>query len=177
MIAVRRGKPTDVTEGLRLLDEAVAWLVSQGRTGQWGTDPFSSTEARIERMTAEFTENDVWLAELDGQVVGAMLLGDKPMPYVSAIDEPEIYLHLLVTDRTRSGSGIGQALVNKAVEEAQLQEIGIVRVDCYAGDDRKLVAQYERMGFTPTEPFEVDVRGTMWPGQVLAIRIPSPTKA
>ncbi len=168
---VRRGTPTDVTEGLRLLDEAVAWLVSQGRTGQWGSDPFSSTEARIERMTQEFTENDVWLAEIDGEVVGAMLLGTSPMPYVNPVDEPEIYLHLLVTDRSRSGSGIGQALVDQAVAEAAARGIDLVRVDCYAGDDRKLVAQYERMGFTPTEPFVVDVRGTDWHGQVLQIRV------
>jgi hypothetical protein len=44
----------------------------------------------------------------------------------------------------------------------------LLRVDCYAGDDRKLVAYYEGNGFTPTEPFTVEGR---WPGQVLARRL------
>ena len=136
-----------------------------------GADPFSSTEQRIERMTQEFTDNDVWLAEIDGQVVGAMLLGTAPMPYVNPVEEPEIYLHLLVTDRTRSGSGIGQALVDQAIADAFERGIDLIRVDCYAGDDRKLVAQYERMGFIPTESFVVDVHGIDWHGQVLAIRV------
>ncbi|MGI5239588.1 hypothetical protein [Dactylosporangium sp. CA-139066] len=42
----------------------------------------------------------------------------------------------------------------------------LLRVDCYAGDDRALVAWYERQGLTPSETFTA---GT-WPGQVLEQR-------
>jgi GNAT superfamily N-acetyltransferase len=171
MITVRAGSPEDVSHGLRLLDDAVVWLATQGRTGQWGSDPLSQIPEFVSRMNGEFEHNDVWLAEIDGSVVGVMLLGREPMPYVAPVDEPELYLRLLVTDRTRIGSGIGQALVDRAVAEARSRGIDLVRVDCYAGDDRKLVSAYERMGFTPTEPFSVKSRGADWPGQVLAIRL------
>jgi GNAT superfamily N-acetyltransferase len=96
-----------------------------------------------------------------------MLLGEKPMPYVEAADEPELYLHLLITSRRHMGHGIGQELVEHARSVASERSIELIRVDCYAGDDRKLVAAYERLGFAPTEPFTVKD----WPGQVLAMRV------
>jgi hypothetical protein len=45
-------------------------------------------------------------------------------------------------------------------------------VDCYAGDDRKLVAYYEANGFTSTEAYTVGEHA--WPGQVLARRVRPP---
>ena len=167
MITIRSGNLDDFAGVMRLMDEAVAWLVAQGRTGQWGSEPMSSSDARIDRMRAEVEHNDLWIAEIDGAPVGAMLLGTEPMPYVAAVNEPELYLHLLVTSALHRGSGIGQALVDKARSVATERGIDLIRVDCYAGDDRKLVAAYERMGFVPAEQFLVK----QWPGQVLAMRI------
>jgi len=43
--------------------------------------------------------------------------------------------------------------------------------DCYAGDSRRLVRQYLRLGFTPTETFEVEQPNGTWPGQILEIRV------
>ena len=52
-------------------------------------------------------------------------------------------------------------------EEAAAKGVDLIRVDCYAGDDRKLVAAYERLGFTPAFTFQVKE----WPGQVLTMRL------
>ncbi|WP_258563535.1 acyltransferase domain-containing protein, partial [Streptomyces phytophilus] len=38
---IRTGGPADAPAVLALLDAAVAWLTAQGRTEQWGTEPFS----------------------------------------------------------------------------------------------------------------------------------------
>lgn len=167
MISVRPGTIDDFDAVLAMMDEAIAWLVSQGRTGQWGSEPFSASLARVEHMRREVEDNDLWLAESDGEAVGAMLLGERPMPYVAAVDERELYLHLLVTSRRHAGRGVGQALIDRARVVAIERGIDLIRVDCYAGDDRKLVRAYERMGFEPTEPFLVKE----WPGQVLAMRV------
>ncbi|WP_049576661.1 GNAT family N-acetyltransferase, partial [Streptomyces sp. SBT349] len=95
-------------------------------------------------------------------------------PYVAPADEPEAYVHLLVTDRRFAGRGVGGALLAHAVAETRRQGIGLLRVDCYAGDDGRLVAYYRGQGFTPTERFTA--RGD-WPGQVLARRIaPEPVR-
>jgi GNAT superfamily N-acetyltransferase len=164
---IRRGTDADFTETMRLMDEAIAWLAGQGRTGQWGSDPWSTNERIAGRLREEWDGNDPWVAEIDGRVVGAMLLGSGPLPYIDPIEEPEVYLHLLVTDRSRKGSGIGAALVAKAKEEAAARGVDLIRVDCYGGDDRKLVSAYERMGFTPIRDFKVGE----WPGQLLGLRL------
>jgi hypothetical protein len=43
---IREGTPADAGAVLALFDEAVRWLVARGQTGQWGTEPFSSVDAR-----------------------------------------------------------------------------------------------------------------------------------
>lgn len=167
MITVRAGSLADLDIVIALMDEAVAWLAGQGRTGQWGAEPFSASDKRVAHMRSEVETNDLWVAEIDGAPVGAMLLGEEPMPYIEPVDERELYLHLLVASRRHRGAGIGQALVDQARVVAAERGIDLIRVDCYGGDARKLVAAYERLGFTPTEPFTV----REWPGQVLAMRL------
>jgi GNAT superfamily N-acetyltransferase len=87
------------------------------------------------------------------------------------VDERELYVRNLVTDRTHKGSGIGAALIADALDEARRRGIGLLRVDCYGGADRKLVGQYRALGFTETEAFEVEQPNGVWVGQVLEIRL------
>ncbi|MFF7995859.1 GNAT family N-acetyltransferase [Kitasatospora xanthocidica] len=170
---IRTGGPEDVPDILALLDGAVAWLAGQGRTGQWGDQPFSTTPARVEHI--EQYGRQPFLIRLavdaEGRTVGSCVLSEECGAYVPAVAERELYVRNLVTDRTRRGSGIGAALIADAVEEARRRGIGLLRVDCYGGADRKLVAQYRALGFTETEAFEVEQPNGAWPGQVLAIRL------
>ncbi|HRA48939.1 MAG TPA: GNAT family N-acetyltransferase [Thermomicrobiales bacterium] len=166
-ITVRTGSLADFDAVLALMDDAVAWLVGQERTGQWGREPMSGTEKRRSHFREEITANDLWMAEVAREPVGAMLLGTTRMPYIDPVNEPEIYIHLLVSSSAHRGAGIGRALVQKAISEAEAMRVGLLRVDCYAGDDQKLVSQYERLGFTRVAPFTVGE----WPGMLLAMRI------
>lgn len=170
---IRNGSPADAPAIIALLDGAVAWLVSQGRTGQWGDQPFSSRPTAVARIEQYAAELLVRMAVDDsGRVVGSCLLAEQAPANVTPADGPELYIRYLVTDRTASGTGIGAALVADALAETRRRGLPTLRVDCYAGDDRRLVAQYERLGFTPTEPFEVEqADGSRWPGQLLEIRL------
>src|SRR3954468_23491776 len=96
-IHLRTGSVADLDHVMRLMDDAVAWLVTQDRPGQWGTEPLSTRQTSVDRMRSEIESNDLWLAETGGQVVGAMSRGHKPMENVEAGGETELYLHLLVT--------------------------------------------------------------------------------
>ncbi|MEV6206550.1 GNAT family N-acetyltransferase [Kitasatospora sp. NPDC051914] len=169
---IRTGGPEDAADTLALLDAAVAWLAARGRTGQWGDRPWTSRPAAVERVHRYAGDHLLRAAEdADGRTVGVCVLAEEAPEYATAAGERELYVRLLVTDRGRAGSGIGAALVADAVEEARRRGIGLLRVDCYAGDDGKLVAQYERLGFTPTDAFEAVRPGGPWPGQILAIRV------
>jgi GNAT superfamily N-acetyltransferase len=77
------------------------------------------------------------------------------MPYVPPIDEPELYVRLLIASRRRKGERIGSGLVQRAREEAARRGIDLLRVDCYASDDEALIRYYESQGFTRTQRIEV----------------------
>ncbi|MFI6447969.1 GNAT family N-acetyltransferase [Kitasatospora sp. NPDC050543] len=169
---IRTGGPDDAADIIALLDSAIAWLASLGRTGQWGDRPWSSRPAAVEHIHGYTRDFLVRLAEdAGGRTVGCCVLAEVAPDYVTAAPERELYVRNLVTDRSRSGSGIGAALIADAVEEARRRGIGLLRVDCYAGDDRRLVGRYRALGFTETNAFEVQQPSGPWPGQVLEIRV------
>jgi predicted N-acetyltransferase YhbS len=77
------------------------------------------------------------------------------MPYVPAKDEPERYLKLLIASPAHRGEQIGHRLIERARDLVLAAGIGLLRVDCWSGGDRRLVAYYTSEGFTPTEEIEV----------------------
>ncbi|MFJ6650553.1 GNAT family N-acetyltransferase [Streptomyces sp. NPDC091290] len=168
---IRDGGRADLDAVLSLLDGAVAWLEAQGRTGQWGSVPFSSDIARREQITEFLDRHVVRIAELDGLAVGVCTLAEEPPGYVAPARERELYMHLLVTAREVRGMGVGAMLCTDALAQARRREIGLLRVDCYAGDDRALVRHYEHLGFIAFTSFSVEREGLApWPGQVFEMR-------
>ncbi|MFV2126410.1 GNAT family N-acetyltransferase [Micromonospora sp. LOL_013] len=171
----RAGAQADVPAVLALLDDAVRWLAEHGRTGQWGTEPQSTDPRRIATVTGWAKESGLVLACVpvgDGgeRVVGALAVGTA-RSYAPPVNEPELYVNLLVTDRSWAGRGVGQALLDRARTLAVERGATLLRVDCYAGGDRALVRYYERAGFTAAEPFTIDQPDGPWPGQILSQRI------
>ncbi|MFJ8107420.1 GNAT family N-acetyltransferase [Streptomyces sp. NPDC096132] len=170
-ITIRNGGPDDVPAILGMLDSCVEWLVGQGRTGQWGIEPLSGKPKTVESVARYAREGEVYIAEIDAVPVGALTLTDGPGPYLAHLrppGEPERYIHWLASDRRFKGHGVGSALLAHAADETRSAGVALLRVDCYAGDDRKLVAFYEANGFVPTEAYTA--QGD-WPGQVLARRV------
>ncbi|GFF51963.1 hypothetical protein IFM46972_09424 [Aspergillus udagawae] len=192
-IAIIQGTVDAVPAVLRLLDTAVKWLVSCDRIGQWGATPFSENPQRAERLR-EFatTGHGLWLAikvtddspmlgqnrlsnldpqamngEAPGIIIGALAIGDR-MPYVPPVSEPELYVRLLVTDRRWAGNKIGKRLLEHARDLANRAGVSLLRVDCYAGGDGKLIQYYESQGFKRSE--SLNLEGD-WPCQVLAQRL------
>lgn len=145
---LRRGSEADLDTVMALLDEAVAWLAAQGRADQWGSEPWSG-QPNIVAFTRKFVvEDDLWIPEIDGEPVGALIVSESPMPYTPPVEERELYIKLLVTSRRHRGLGIGKQLIDHARAIARERSIALVRVDCYSGPDEKLVRFYESAGFT-----------------------------
>ncbi|MEV0442576.1 GNAT family N-acetyltransferase [Streptomyces spectabilis] len=168
-IRVRVGTAADVPVFLDLLDSAAEWLVSRGYTKQWGTEPLSTRPRLVELVEKYVAEGTPWIAEVDGEPAGMLLLTERPTDYVAAVDEPERYVHYLATGRRFAGLGVGRTLLAHAVAETRAQGVSLLRVDCYAGNGGKLVAYYESNGFVRTETFTA--KDGTWPGQVLAMRV------
>jgi GNAT superfamily N-acetyltransferase len=164
---IRGGGPDDAPLLLAMLDGAVAWLAANGRTGQWGSEPWSRDPNRVERITGIARDDEIRVAEVDGRPAGAMAVSPRPPRYIDPIEEPELYITLLVTDRAFAGHGVGSALIARARDEARASGAGLLRVDCYAGDDGRLVQYYRRNGFEPVARFTVGD----WPGQLLSQQV------
>ena len=168
-ITIRTGGPDETPLILAMLDSSVEWLVAQGRTGQWGTEPWSANPKAVEVVRRYAESGTVYFAEMDGIPAATLTLSDAPGSYLEPAGEPERYIHLLASDRRFKGLGAGAALLAPAAEVTRRAGVSLLRVDCYAGDDGKLVAFYEKNGFVGTEAF---THGPdEWPGQVLAQRV------
>ncbi|MCC5479953.1 GNAT family N-acetyltransferase [Streptomyces sp. NPDC059680] len=172
-ITIREGGPDDIPVILAMLDSSVEWLVSQGRTGQWGSKPLSENLKVAESVAGYMDQGSAYIAEVDGVPAATLTLSDAPGDYLAHLPppgEPERYIHWLASDRRFKGHGAGAALLAHAAEVARRAGVRLLRVDCYAGGDRKLVAFYEANGFVPTQTYTAGERND-WPGQVLARRV------
>jgi GNAT superfamily N-acetyltransferase len=167
---IRRAGRDDVPAVLALLDGATEWLVARGRTDQWGTRPHSTSPRRVAQITGFADDGGLWVGETDGRVVGAVAVGTA-LAHIPPVDEPELYVRLLVSERASAGQNIGGILLDHARKLAREAGVGLLRVDCFAGGDGALVRYYERQGFTRTEPFTEVSGSAEWRGQVLAQRL------
>jgi GNAT superfamily N-acetyltransferase len=166
-VRIRQGGVADVPVIMEMLDGAVAWLAANGRSDQWGDRPWSENPQQVAAITDRVRTGTAWIAEIEEAPAGAMTVSPEAPRHVPAADEPELYITWLVTARPFTGRGVGAALIAHACEEARRLGIGLLRVDCYAGNDGRLVDYYRGNGFTAAETFTV---GT-WPGQVLFRRV------
>jgi GNAT superfamily N-acetyltransferase len=164
---IRAGDLDDAPAVIGMFDEAVEWMVARGNTKQWGTEPFSARPDRMAGVRVIIREGQLWVAEEDGEPVGALIVSDHPMSYVEPVDEPELYVSLLLVSRRHAGKRIGARLLDFARERARQSGVSLLRVDCYAGGTGDLVRYYERNGFTATERLTVGD----WPGQLLEQRV------
>ena len=166
---VRTGSAADAPVVLGLFDDAVRWMVARGATEQWGSEPFSTHPGRVAAVERWAAGGGLRICERDGTPVAALVVGEAP-DYVPAATEPELYVVVLVAARSMAAArGAGRVLLGVAEDEARAARLGLLRVDCFAGNDGALVRYYESAGFTPTTPFTVG----SWPGQVLERRLTS----
>jgi hypothetical protein len=164
MTTIRVGSVADLDAVLALFDGAVEWLVAQGRTGQWGDQPWSASDAKRARIRDMIAGSELLVLDQDGAVVAALAHGATAHAYAPAVDEPEDYVLLLVSHPAARGAG--RRLLDESWVRVRAAGGRLQRVDCYGGDDGRLVRWYESAGFTRTDPFDVDG----WPGQLLERR-------
>ena len=164
-LRIRPGDATDAPTVVTLADEAVAWLVERGHTGQWGATPFSERPGIRERVQSARIGGGLHIAERDGAPVGVLVVGPAPT-YVPPASLPDLYIILLLSSRRLAGHGIGHALVIRAIELGYERNAEILRVDCWAHAPG-LVRWYEKEGFERSGRFELNG----WQGQIFTMQL------
>ncbi len=161
---VRGGHPEDWEILLALFDEAVLWLTARGLGGQWGEKPWSGDPVKAAAVKEMANAEGLWVCEMSGDPVGALIVQATPPPYVPTSSVRELYVGLLLVSRAHAGEGVGSVLLEHARDLGRRQGAAQLRVDCWAGGDGQLSRYYQKQGFSPDQV--VSVEG--WPAQVLS---------
>ncbi|KJZ76020.1 hypothetical protein HIM_04476 [Hirsutella minnesotensis 3608] len=112
--------------------------------------------------------------------VAGMVLQGRSSEYVRGLvpenddGDPFVYLLYLLSDRRTGelGKGAGAALIAHARDETRKLGFGRLCVDCWRGNDSKLVQYYEQQGFKVLGHFDAEEKGACsWQGTVLEMRL------
>jgi len=124
-----------------ILLEAVAWMDGIGQP-LWGED-----EVRWPRLNRNFEASDFYVAHVAGVHAGCMALVDSDEVVWPGIASGEsLFIHKLAVTRRAAGTGVSEALIERAKEICRECGIPALRLDCAQGRP-KLYAFYERCGF------------------------------
>ncbi|MBF9068053.1 GNAT family N-acetyltransferase [Streptacidiphilus fuscans] len=172
-LRIRLAGPEDATGVLAMMDGIMDWLLSLGRTAQWGTTYWSAVPARVNLITDRIARRELRVAETEGgEIAGILSVSETPGAYIRPAEEPELFINLLATSREFKGQNVGGLLIATAKEEARRRGHGLMRVDCFAGDDGRLKRWYASQGFKEVEPFTVQREtGPDWPGMLFAMHV------
>ncbi len=101
-------------------------------------------ELRDARLRA--AEAEVWVADEEGEILGAVAFCPDGSPYQELAQEREAEFRMLVVNPSARGRGVGEALVRQCISRArELGYAGLVLSTMPGMDDARRV--YERLGF------------------------------
>ncbi|MDF7814267.1 GNAT family N-acetyltransferase [Hymenobacter sp. YC55] len=124
---LRRATATDLPAIIALVRRVVP-LMNEAGNYQWSAD--YPNEAVFQN---DITQQQLWVAELAGQLVGiAALTRDQDEEYSQAdwdVTEPALVTHRLAVDPAAQGQGVAVALLQQAETLAAEQGLKVLRVD------------------------------------------------
>jgi protein-tyrosine phosphatase len=142
-LSFRRADDTDLSELVRLRDDAARWQLAH-RIDQWKPD-----ELGEEHFRARLREGEIWIATLGphGPTAGAWeLWWDDPAAW--GTQPPTAgYVHRLMTDRRTAPPGTGRRMLTEAEHRIAAGGRTLCRLDCLASNPR-LREYYEAAGYT-----------------------------
>jgi len=123
----RRATSADLPAILALISRVVPLMNASGNF-QWTADYPNDAVFR-----EDIARQHLWVAELDGQVMGvAALTQDQDAEYADAdwdVSEPALVTHRLAVDPAAQGRGVALALMQAAEDEARRLGLRVLRVD------------------------------------------------
>lgn len=124
---IRRATASDLLAIVALVREVIPLMNASGNF-QWTAEYPNATV-----FEKDIAQNNLWVAELSGQVIGiAALTQDQDAEYADAdwdAAEPALVTHRLAVSPTAQGHGVAQALLAQAEYEARALGLRTLRVD------------------------------------------------
>jgi GNAT superfamily N-acetyltransferase len=151
-VRVRKASPGDFDAARDVLSNAAAWARDRG-VERWWPVPFPE-----ERLRPALESGDLYVAELDGAIVGTIVFKWEDAKVWGA--EPPVagYVHMLAARKDRPLRGLGELLLTWAADRTRESGRPLLRLDCLA-TNASLVRYYEGAGFR-----RVRLAPRPWPG-------------
>lgn len=94
--------------------------------------------------------------------------GEKPF---SEVEARVAQIRSMLADRT-ARIGVSDGRVVGFCVLARARDVGLLRFDCFAGNDRAFVRTYERLGFVLERALAVDTgKPEPWPGALMRMEV------
>jgi GNAT superfamily N-acetyltransferase len=169
---VARGGPDEGCDFLAMFHHHSSWLVPVQHVDLTEALEWEEPPPIVNQVLRHLRNGQARICrDLLTRVTGGSVLTDDVPEFAPQVEEPELYLRFLVT-RKRFRRFTMAALVADARAEAARRGARLLRTHCWAGEDGRMVREYEELGFTPTLEFE-ELRsdGSPWPGWMLQTRV------
>lgn len=169
---VVEGGLDDVQDFLAMFHDHSSWLVPVQHVDLFETLDWDEPVPIVKQVLRHVRGGRMRICQdLLTRVTGGSVLTDEAPEFAAPAEEPELYLHFLVT-RVRFRQFTTAALVADARAEAVRRGARLLRTHCWAGEDGRLVREYEELGLTATLEFEaLRSDGSFWPGRILQTRV------
>ncbi len=146
-LTIERGTPADAQEMERLFDELNDRLALGGPGPGWRKGVYPTRE----HAEADAREGTLYVARLDGRIVGAVALGGEPepadAPWPTAVpDGDALAVHRFVVHPDYHRRGIGSALLDFADALAKERGKRTIRLDTYE-HNAPAIGMYEKHGY------------------------------
>lgn len=166
-MTVTAGGTAQVGDLVGMLHDYDSWLVLHRHPDLYETLEWENPPLIVRQLQGYARAGQTRICKDLLRVTGGSVLADEAPEFAPPVEEPELYMHFLVTLKRHRQLSMA-ALVADARTEAARRGTRLLRTHCWAGEDARLVREYEELGFTTALEFEVQrPDGSSWPGQVL----------
>jgi len=148
LIRIEPAVPDESDHVFSVLDEAAAWLQSQG-IKQWPARFSGVDDWRAERINAHIEAGHVWGVRIRDEIAAVVTLAGPDPDYAHGWPtDPDdaLYVYRMAARRKHAGHGLGKHILNWASTRAAALGLSWLRLDCHR-DNEPLQRYYERAGF------------------------------
>jgi GNAT superfamily N-acetyltransferase len=146
-VKIRRATENDLPTIVRWREERATWLREQG-SDQWN-DAGLTRDAFVMRVTQSIADGETWMVvNDDDSSLGTIAIDTEADPGLwSQAELSSAYvLHRMISDKSSSGTGIGDAMLEHAEQLARTDGKTRLILDAWTSNEQ-LHAYYERKGF------------------------------